>query len=64
MPLYEFRCENGHILEVRLGFEDKKPDTCPECGVKLSRVWSVPVVKLKGGGWCSTGKCTLNSEEE
>ncbi|MBK8032716.1 MAG: zinc ribbon domain-containing protein [Chloroflexi bacterium] len=31
MPLYDYRCANGHTFEARHGFNDPAP-ACPECG--------------------------------
>ena len=31
MPLYDYRCANGHDFEARHGFNDSTP-ACPVCG--------------------------------
>jgi len=31
MPLYDYRCANGHLFEARHGFNDPAP-ACPACG--------------------------------
>lgn len=31
MPLYDYRCANGHQFEARHGFNDPAP-ACPVCG--------------------------------
>ena len=31
MPLYDYRCANGHEFEARHGFNDAPP-ACPVCG--------------------------------
>ena len=31
MPLYDYRCANGHDFEARHGFDDPAP-ACPVCG--------------------------------
>ncbi len=31
MPLYDYRCANGHSFEARHGFDDPAP-ACPVCG--------------------------------
>lgn len=31
MPLYDYRCANGHKFEARHGFNDPAP-ACPVCG--------------------------------
>ena len=39
MPIYEYRCNQGHDCEflLRVGEE---PAACPECGLALTRRWS------------------------
>lgn len=37
MPLYDYRCANGHIFEARHGFDAPSP-ACPECGTDAERI--------------------------
>ena len=32
MPLYDYKCANGHSFEARHGFDDAAP-ACPICGM-------------------------------
>ena len=32
MPIYEYRCPNGHLLEVFHGMNDPSPERCEVCG--------------------------------
>lgn len=56
MPTYEYRCENGHQHEEQRSIHD--PQTlfnCPQCGVELKPVYSVPGINLVGRGFYSNG---------
>ena len=62
MPLYEYRCECGNEVEVRLSYEEAdQPQTC-ECGKAMQRKMSVSsfVMKQTGRGMALN---TLNSKE-
>ncbi len=37
MPLYDYRCTNGHSFEARHGFDAPLP-VCPECGAEAERI--------------------------
>jgi putative FmdB family regulatory protein len=55
MPTYEYKCPNGHLLEVFHGMNDAGPATCSECGASpLVRVLHAVAVHYKGSGFYST----------
>ena len=54
MPLYDYRCENGHIFEVMQRMSDDPITECEECGVPVQRVLHAPAVHFKGSGFYST----------
>src|SRR5579863_9239336 len=55
MPLYEYRCPNGHLLEVFHGMNDPSPERCEVCGASpLERVLHPVAVHYKGSGFYST----------
>jgi putative FmdB family regulatory protein len=55
MPIYEYRCPNGHLLEVFHGMNDPSPTTCEVCGeAPLERVLHPVAVHYKGSGFYST----------
>ena len=35
MPIYEYRCENGHHFDVMQKMTDQPVTTCQECGATL-----------------------------
>jgi putative FmdB family regulatory protein len=55
MPLYEYKCPNGHLFEVMHGMTEPSPETCPVCGASpLVRVLHPVAVHYKGSGFYST----------
>jgi putative FmdB family regulatory protein len=43
MPLYDYRCNEGHVTEVRAGY-DVKTLPCPTCGREAHRI---PVYRVQ-----------------
>lgn len=39
MPLYDYRCDNGHVNELLVRYEDRKEQVCPDCGITAKQVW-------------------------
>jgi putative FmdB family regulatory protein len=37
MPRYDYKCEAGHVKEVKHGFDDKPAVKCPECGKLMKK---------------------------
>jgi len=54
MPIYEYRCENGHEFEVIQSMSDDPVKVCPECGAPVERVFHPVAVHFKGSGFYST----------
>ena len=54
MPLYDYRCENGHIFEVMQRMSDDSLTECQECGAPVQRVLHPPAVHFKGSGFYTT----------
>ena len=55
MPIYEYRCPNGHLTEVIHGMTEPSPEKCPVCGeAPLQRVLHPVAVHYKGSGFYST----------
>lgn len=55
MPFYEYKCPNGHLLEVFHGMNEPGPRKCEECGASpLERVLFPVAVHYKGSGFYST----------
>ena len=55
MPIYEYRCPNGHTFELFQKMSDPPAQTCPTCGAGPVEKLLFPVaVHFKGSGFYST----------
>ena len=55
MPIYEFRCPNGHLFEVFHRMSDPDPEVCEVCGASpLVKVLHPAPIHFKGSGFYST----------
>ena len=55
MPIYEYKCPNGHHIEVFHGMSEPGPRECEVCGASpLERVLHPVAVHYKGSGFYST----------
>ena len=55
MPIYEYKCPNGHLFEVIHGMTEDGPEVCEVCGAApLERVLHPVAVHYKGSGFYST----------
>ena len=55
MPIYEYRCPQGHVFERFQRMSDPPPDVCEACGEGPVEVVLYPVaVHFKGSGFYST----------
>ena len=48
MPIYEYRCLNGHTFEVIQSMSDDPVETCEVCGAPVERVFHPVAVHFKG----------------
>ncbi len=54
MPIYEYKCENGHIFDVMQKMAEDPLTECVECGAPAVRVLHSPAVHFKGSGFYNT----------
>ena len=54
MPIYEYRCENGHTFEVMQRMIEDPLSTCTVCGAPVQRVFHPVAVHFKGSGFYNT----------
>ena len=64
MPIYEFRCENGHLFEVMQRISDAPVTECGECGAPVTRVYHPIAVHFKGSGFYNTDYGTARRKRE
>ena len=54
MPIYEYKCENGHTFEVMQRMADDPLTTCTDCGAPVQRVFHPVAIHFKGSGFYNT----------
>jgi putative FmdB family regulatory protein len=55
MPIYEYRCPNGHLFELFQRMADDPPERCEICNAApLERVLHPVAVHYKGSGFYTT----------
>ena len=55
MPIYEYKCPNGHLFEIFHGMTEPGPEVCEVCGTAPLQIVLHPVsVHYKGSGFYST----------
>src|ERR1700753_3265495 len=51
MPIYEYRCDNGHHFDVMQKMTDGPVTECEVCGAPVQRVFHPVAVHFKGSGF-------------
>jgi putative FmdB family regulatory protein len=54
MPIYEYRCEQGHTFEVMQRMTEDPLASCSTCGSPVQRVFHPVAVHFKGSGFYNT----------
>src|SRR4051794_5374324 len=54
MPIYEYKCTNGHRFETFQSMADDPLEVCEECGAPVERVFHPVAVHFKGSGFYTT----------
>ena len=62
MPLYAYRCDEGHDEEHIESFSSEKKRTCETCGGASKRILAAGSFHLKGGGWYADGYSSSKSK--
>ncbi len=64
MPIYEYRCENGHLFEVMQKIADPPVTACATCAAAVQRVFHPIAVHFKGSGFYNTDYGTAKRKRE
>ena len=64
MPIYEYRCDNGHEFEVIGKFTDDPLTECEVCGAPVVKVLHPPAIHFKGSGFHNTDYGTKKANRE
>jgi len=54
VPIYEYRCENGHLFDVMQRMSDDPLTACIDCGAPVQKVLNAPAIHFKGSGFYNT----------
>jgi putative FmdB family regulatory protein len=54
VPIYEYRCQNGHEFEVIQKMSDDPVERCEQCDAPVERLFRPPAIHFKGSGFYST----------
>ncbi len=64
MPIYEYRCENGHTFEEMQRMTDDPLTSCTTCEAPVQRVFHPVAVHFKGSGFYNTDYGTRRRSRE
>jgi putative FmdB family regulatory protein len=64
MPVYEYRCDNGHVFETMQRMSDDPLSSCETCSAPVQRVFHPVAVHFKGKGFYSTDYGSRNRQRE
>ena len=64
VPIYEYRCNNGHTFEVMQRMSDDTLTECSQCGAPVQRVFHPVAVHFKGSGFYNTDYGTARRKRE
>ena len=54
MPIYEYKCENGHVFDVMQKMSEDPLTQCVECSAPVRKVLQPVGISFKGSGFYST----------
>jgi putative FmdB family regulatory protein len=54
MPIYEYRCENGHIFDILQRMSEDPLTECVQCEATVKKVLQPVGISFKGSGFYST----------
>ena len=63
MPIYEYKCENGHIFDVMQKLAEDPLTSCVECGASVRKILHPVGISFKGSGFYSTDYSKKSSKE-
>jgi putative FmdB family regulatory protein len=64
VPIYEYKCDNGHVFEVMQRMTDDPVASCQTCEAPVQRVFHPVAVHFKGSGFYNTDYGTKKRARE
>ncbi|MBA2691651.1 MAG: FmdB family transcriptional regulator [Rubrobacter sp.] len=54
MPIYEYKCDNGHVFDIMQRMSDDSLTKCVECAAPVRKIMHPVGISFKGSGFYST----------
>ena len=54
MPIYEYRCENGHVFDIMQRMSEDTLTECVQCEAPVKKILHPVGISFKGSGFYST----------
>jgi putative FmdB family regulatory protein len=64
MPIYEYKCENGHVFDIMQRMSEDPLTKCVECGAPVRKVLHPVGISFKGSGFYSTDYSNKSSKTD
>ena len=64
MPIYEYKCGNGHVFDIMQRMSEDPLTECVECGAPVRKVLHPVGISFKGSGFYSTDYSNSNSKTD
>ncbi|MGI8801142.1 MAG: FmdB family zinc ribbon protein [Solirubrobacteraceae bacterium] len=64
MPIYEYKCDQGHIFEVMRRMTDEPLSACLTCAAPVEQVYHPIAIHFKGKGFYNTDYGTKKRSRE
>jgi putative FmdB family regulatory protein len=64
MPIYEYKCETGHIFDIMQRMSEDPLTECVECGAPVRKVLHPVGISFKGSGFYSTDYSNKSSKTD
>lgn len=64
MPIYEYKCEKGHVFDVMQKMSEDPLTSCVECSASVKKVLQPVGISFKGSGFYSTDYSKKGPKQE
>ncbi len=64
MPIYEYKCENGHVFDIMQRMSEDPLTECVQCGASVRKVLHPVGISFKGSGFYSTDYSNKGSKTD
>ena len=64
MPIYEYKCGNGHVFDIMQRMAEDPLTECVECGAPVKKVLHPVGISFKGSGFYSTDYSNKGSKTD